>query len=89
LPAGELFAQGDFFEFADAGSRDCFHEYERVRQLPTGEGFSLKLAVLISGAGAVSELQMPAAAFALLRVWNPITQASSRQDAPSGVFQVH
>jgi len=36
LPGGELFAEGEFFEFADTGSWDGVDENESVGQLPLG-----------------------------------------------------
>ena len=37
LPVGELFAEGDFLEFADGGARDGIHKDEGVGELPLRE----------------------------------------------------
>src|SRR6267378_7405570 len=53
LPAGKLFAERDFLEFADARSRNRFHKHESIRHLPTGKRLPEKLAqFMFSGAGA-------------------------------------
>src|SRR5712692_549266 len=49
VPVGELFAEGDFFEFADGGARDGVEEDEGVGELPLGEGLREESAQLFRG----------------------------------------
>src|SRR6267143_1008571 len=49
LPVGELFAEGEFFEFADGGAGNGVEEDESVGELPLGECFSQEGAQLFRG----------------------------------------
>src|SRR5437899_3738854 len=56
LPAGELFAEGDLFKLAYAGSWDLIHKHKGIRHLPTGERLSQKFTqFLFRGAGAFAQ----------------------------------
>jgi hypothetical protein len=49
VPVGELLAEGQFFEFADARAGDGINEYEGVRELPLGKGLGEEGAQLLWG----------------------------------------
>src|SRR5216683_8318093 len=49
VPVGELFAEGDFFEFADGGAGNGVDEDEGVGELPLGEGLREEGAQLFGG----------------------------------------